>query len=63
MAQVIRRQPRALVEQSISTILRPASASEAVETYWLMQVMGKSNEGREALRKVAGLGIPLPIQP
>jgi alkanesulfonate monooxygenase SsuD/methylene tetrahydromethanopterin reductase-like flavin-dependent oxidoreductase (luciferase family) len=62
-AEAIRKSPRRLLQQSIATLLQPSSAGEALETYWIMQIMGKPEEGRQALRKVAAMGIPLPIVP
>lgn len=63
MAKFIRNSPRALIEQSIAEKLSPVSANQALETYWFMQIMGKPQEGRAALRRVAAMGIPLPIEP
>ena len=62
-AQTVRTTPRKQVEHAISALLRPGSGAEALDTYWLMQILGKPDEGREALRKAAGLGVPLPIEP
>ncbi|MDB5324307.1 MAG: hypothetical protein JWN40_5938 [Phycisphaerales bacterium] len=63
IAQTIRTTARKHVEQSITAMLHPASASEAIDTYWMMQIDGKPDDGRAALRKVAAMGIPVPIQP
>jgi hypothetical protein len=57
------RHPAQVVEQSIAALLSPASATEALDTYWLMQIPGNPDEVRAALLKVAAMGIPLPIQP
>jgi hypothetical protein len=62
IAQTIRASSRKHLEQSITNLLRPSSASEALDTYWLAQIDGKQ-DGRAALSKVAALGIPVPIQP
>ena len=63
VAEVIRRTPREPVSQSISNHLNPASTAEALNTYWLMQILGKPEDGKAALARVAALGIPMPIQP
>jgi hypothetical protein len=62
-AEAIRKNPRILVEQSLDTLLSPVSGGEVLNTYWLMQVLGKPAEGRDAIRKIIGLGIPMPIEP
>lgn len=62
-AEVIRHTPRQTVVQSIDSMLRPFGPGEAVETYWLTQIQGKPEAGREALRKVAQRGLPVPIEP
>jgi hypothetical protein len=61
-ADDIRKDPRQEINQSISQLLRPADASEALETYWLKQIQGKPEQGQVAIRKVAEMGIPVPIQ-
>jgi tetratricopeptide (TPR) repeat protein len=63
VATVIRALPRMTVEQDLTSMLHPASAGEALDTYWLMQIHGKPADARAALKKVADLGIPVPIQP
>jgi hypothetical protein len=63
IAGIIRKAPRKQVEHSLSTVLRPASASEALEMYWLLQILGKPAEASQALSAVAGKGIPVPIRP
>lgn len=59
-AEAIRHEPWKVVEQSIANRLRPASAAEAVETNWLMQVLGRPEDGRAVVSHVAALGIPVP---
>ncbi len=62
-AESIRKSaPRRVVEESVATQLEPASANEAMDTYWLMQIIGKS-DAAQAVRKVASLGIPVPAIP
>ena len=61
--QFLRNTPRHLVSQSIAVMLAPASAAEAVELYWLLQIQGNPAQASAALRKPISLGIPLPIQP
>jgi hypothetical protein len=63
IADVIRRTPREPVSQSIANHLAPANATEALNTYWLMQILAKPEEGKAALARVAALGIPMPVQP
>jgi hypothetical protein len=63
MAEIIKKNPRWLVEQSIMVCLYPASAAEALEASWVLQICGKPAEAGAALRKVADLGIPVPGQP
>lgn len=63
IAEVIRRTPRRVVEQSITSMLQPASGTEALESYWLMQMLGKPEDGQRALAAVMALGIPVPPQP
>jgi tetratricopeptide (TPR) repeat protein len=63
VAQGLSKNPRRLVEQSIDTLLHPASADVALQGYWLMQALGKPDDGRQILRKVADMGIPLPPVP
>ncbi len=60
-ADSIRKTPRRMVEQSISSQLMPASANEAMEAFWLMQIMGNDAAGQDCVRKVASLGIPMPV--
>jgi hypothetical protein len=62
-AQIIRAAQRKQLDQSISSLLHPTSATQAMETYWLMQILGKPQEAKVAIQKVAALGIPIPIQP
>lgn len=54
--------PREVVEQSITNLLSPASAADALETYWLDQLLGKPDEGKVAIKKVIDLDIPMPIE-
>ena len=61
-ASAIRGNPRMLIEQSITSLLQPCDASQALDSYWLMQILDKSDAGREAIRKVAAMGIPVPVQ-
>jgi hypothetical protein len=63
IAQTIRNTPRKHLEQTITGLLRPSSAAEALDTYWLAQIDGKPDGARAALGKVAAMGIPIPIQP
>lgn len=63
IAVELRKRPRESVEQSIANLLNPVSADEALDTYWLGQILGKPEDGKAALHKVAGMGIPIPIQP
>ena len=51
------------VLESVAALLAPSSGSQALETYWLMHVLGKPDDGRAAVRRVVDLGIPLPIRP
>lgn len=62
-AEGVRKSPRRLLQQSIATLLEPSSATHALDTYWTMQILKNAEEGRKALRKVAAMGIPLPIEP
>ena len=50
------------MDQSITSLLHPCDASQALETYWLMQIQDKTDAGRDAVRKVAAMGIPIPVQ-
>lgn len=59
----LRKTPRKQVEESIASLLSPSSGGEALEVYWLMQVLGKPDDGRAAVRTVADQGIPLPVRP
>jgi hypothetical protein len=43
--------------------INPVSADEALDTYWLGQILGKPEDGKAAVQKVAAMGIPIPIQP
>jgi hypothetical protein len=52
-----------VTEQSISNQLQPASAAEALDTFWLSQILGKPQEGRAAVQRVIALGIPIPPLP
>lgn len=61
-AGIIRGSKLQLLRQNISSLLTPASASEALETYWLMQIHGKAEEGRRALKAVSDLSIPVPSE-
>jgi hypothetical protein len=63
IAQTIRANTRKHVEQTITSLLRPYSASEALDTYWIAQIDGKPDGARATLGKVAAMGIPVPIQP
>ena len=63
VADAIKKNPRSLLEQSISMGLHPASAAETLDASWVLQIHGKDVEARAALRKVADLGIPVPEQP
>lgn len=63
IAAVVRKTPRKWVDQSLATNLHPASAAEALETYWTLQILGKPAEAGEALSAVAGKGIPVPGRP
>jgi hypothetical protein len=62
-AEAIRKNPRTLAGQLISVRLAPANAAEALETSWVLEICGKPAEARSALRKVADLGLPVPVQP
>ncbi|HET6246098.1 MAG TPA: hypothetical protein VFE47_00220 [Tepidisphaeraceae bacterium] len=59
-ADTLRHDPRTPVVQSIMTLLAPADANTALETNWLMALVGKSDDGKAALQKVAGMGVPMP---
>jgi hypothetical protein len=48
---------------ALSALLRPANGAEALEGYWLMQARNKPAEAKAELRRVIGLGVPMPIQP
>ena len=61
IANTLRTRPREVVEQSITNLLSPTSAADALETYWLDQLLGKPDEGKAAIKKVVDLGIPMPI--
>jgi hypothetical protein len=61
-ADVFRQSPHKLREHSIATLLHPTGSGRALDTYWLMQIQGKGEEGRAAIRKVVELGIPMPIE-
>lgn len=63
IADVFRSTPRDVVSQSIAVLLSPASAGEALDTYWIMQMLGKPDDGKTAIAKAAGMGVPVPIQP
>ena len=62
-ALAIRKSPRMVVDQTIVNLLEPFDAGEALETYWLMQILGKPDDARGAIGKIAETGIPLPIRP
>lgn len=63
LAEHLKQTPRERVEQTISLTLNPASASAALESYWLLQALGETEASREPLRKVAVLGVPVPLEP
>ncbi|HEY2584536.1 MAG TPA: hypothetical protein VGI81_02080, partial [Tepidisphaeraceae bacterium] len=63
IADVIRKTPRDAIDQSIATLLNPTSAGEALDAYWLARILGKPDEGKAALAKVAAMDVPVPIQP
>ncbi|MDB5356661.1 MAG: hypothetical protein JWN24_3114 [Phycisphaerales bacterium] len=63
IADILRKNPRRRVEQSIATLLNPSSAANACDGYWLLQIQGKPDEARQVLQKVADMGIPLPPRP
>jgi hypothetical protein len=63
VAAAVRKNARMQTEQSILNQLRPADAGEALDTYWLGQILNKPELGREAIRRVMAQGIPMPIQP
>src|SRR6185503_20823605 len=52
---------RTLLE--IGVILGPTSASTAFEESWRHEAEGHPDQAREALRRVAALGVPLPFDP
>lgn len=60
-AESIRKTGWLEVEQSISAQLMPASANEAMEAFWLMQIKGNAAAAQDLVRKVASLGIPMPV--
>ncbi|HZZ43120.1 MAG TPA: hypothetical protein VFE58_09290 [Tepidisphaeraceae bacterium] len=60
-AEAIRKNPRSIAEQSIVMALNPANSTEAMETNWLMRILGRAEEGRSVVAKVAALGIPVPM--
>jgi hypothetical protein len=60
LAAKVRATPRLPVGHSISGQLRPADAGEALETFWLMQILGKPQDGRAAIDRVTAQGIPVP---
>lgn len=62
IADILRARPREVVEQSITNLLSPASASDALETYWLDQLLGKPDQAKAAIKKVVDLGVPMPIE-
>lgn len=59
MAARIRSTPRLQVEQSISELLNPASAREALDSYWMSQIVGKPEEGFGMAKSVVAQGIPV----
>jgi tetratricopeptide (TPR) repeat protein len=63
IADQIRATPRDAVNQSIDSLLNPASVEEAIDTYWLMQILGKPEDGKAALARVVAMGVPVPVQP
>jgi len=63
VAVAIRNNPRTQVEQSIGTLMHSTTGSAALDTYWLMQILGTPEKGREALREAIAAGNALPIDP
>ena len=60
-ADTIRSTPRKLIEHSIEMLLAPLNGVNVLEDYWLMQITGKPEEGLRSLRKLSGMGIPVPL--
>jgi hypothetical protein len=63
LAKYLKQTPRERVELDIAAILAPASPSTALEMYWFRQAVGESDASREPLKRVAALGVPVPIEP
>ncbi len=59
-AQAIKGTPCIFAAQLVSTRLQPASATEAMDMAWLLQIQGKPAEAAAVIKKVADLGIPIP---
>ena len=63
LAKYLKQTPRERVELNIAAIRAPASAYTAPESYWFHQAVGEAEASREPLKRVAGFGVPVPVEP
>ncbi len=59
-ADRVRAEPRREVERSIYASLSPASVSDAIDAYWLMQIHSRPEEAKAALDRLKALSLPVP---
>jgi hypothetical protein len=61
LAQALSGDELGRLGRALDLRLRPASGTAAYAVFWAAQAEGKEAEGREALRRCADRGVPLPL--
>ncbi len=61
MAEILKKSELTALDRSIDQHLYPYTTATGARTYWLHQLSGDEAKAREALKKLAAKGVPLPV--